>query len=87
MSSQAFLALIGGIAVYLIAGSVYVFGTIAPYVLARLNFPDPSSNSESQGYRLSDLMLFMPIRGVIMFCAIPGGSYLYKNYMSVKKYS
>jgi len=86
MAFEAILALIGSVAVYLTAGSVYVFGTIAPYVLARLNFPE-SEREPEKPYVVSDLMLFMPIRGVIMFCAIPGGSYLYNKVMSVKKYT
>ena len=68
-SLEAYLCLAGGFLYHLVTGCVFLFGAISVYVASYYRQYDPASST-----RL--LMLFLPIRGLIVFFTMPMGAYL-----------
>ncbi len=80
MTWRSILSVIGGAGVFVIVGSMYLFGVMAPYLLAYYN----KGVKEQDKVQLKDLMLFMPIRCVTLIIALPLGSYCFNKGVSVR---
>jgi hypothetical protein len=82
MTYQGVLSVIGGCCICMVVGSVYLFGSIAPYILAYLNMTEEPIGKDN--YKLADAMVFMPIRGVSLLFFMSGGGYFYNKGVSIK---
>jgi hypothetical protein len=80
---RGILSVIGGSCIFMVIGSVYLFGSISPYILAYFN---ETEKRVTDKYTLPDAMVFMPIRGLTLLFFMSGGGYFYSKGLSIKKY-
>ncbi len=84
MGLERLFSVVGGCCLWCVVGSMYIFGSIAPYLLIYYNSQE-SNKSTTTTITMSDLLLVFPIRGLLLLVSLSGGEYCYSKQFSIRK--